>query len=53
MTLFHSIWTLILFVTFILIVLWAWDSRRKEDFDRAARTPLDDDHINNPERSNG
>lgn len=39
----HSIWTVIVFVVFIGIVLWAYSGRRKKDFDEAARLPLDDD----------
>lgn len=39
----HSIWTVIVFVIFIGIVLWAFSGRRKKDFDEAARLPLDDD----------
>ena len=53
MTTFHIIWTLVLFVSFILIVIWAWSSKRKKDFDRAARTPLDDDRIKPQEHSDG
>lgn len=39
----HSIWTVIVFVTFIGIVVWAYSSRRKKDFDDASRLVLDDD----------
>jgi cytochrome c oxidase cbb3-type subunit 4 len=39
----HSIWTVIVFIVFIGIVLWAFSSRRKKDFDEAARLVLDDD----------
>lgn len=39
----HSIWTVILFIVFIGIVVWAFSSRRKKDFDEAARLALDDD----------
>ena len=35
--------TLLLMLTFIGIVLWAWSSKRKKDFDEAARLPLDDE----------
>ena len=42
-TLVHSIWTVVLFVVFIGIVVWAYSSRRKKDFDEAARLALDDD----------
>ena len=43
MQLFHSLWTLALFVLFIAIIFWAWSSKRKDEFERAARLPLDDD----------
>ena len=43
MALFHSIWTVLLFVIFIGIALWAWSSRRSKDFAEAARLPLDDE----------
>ena len=39
----HSIWTVIVFIVFIGIVLWAYSGRRKEDFDEASRLALDDD----------
>lgn len=35
--------TLLLMLTFVGIVLWAWSGKRKKDFDEAARLPLDDD----------
>ena len=40
-----SMTTIVSFVVFIGIVLWAWSSRRKEAFDEAAQAPfaLDDD----------
>ena len=43
MVLFHSIWTVLLLVLFIGIWAWAWSSRRKGDFESAARLPLEDD----------
>lgn len=39
----HSIWTVLVFIVFIGIVLWAYSGRRKTDFDEAARLALDDD----------
>ena len=42
-TLVHSIWTVIVFVVFIGIVIWAYSSRRKKDFDEAARLALDEE----------
>jgi cytochrome c oxidase cbb3-type subunit 4 len=41
--LIESIWTIVLLVTFIAIVIWAWGSKRKKTFDEAARLPLEDD----------
>jgi cytochrome c oxidase cbb3-type subunit IV len=39
----RSIVTVVTFVCFIGIWVWAWSSRRKEDFDRAAHLPFDQD----------
>ncbi|QIT54970.1 cbb3-type cytochrome c oxidase subunit 3 [Aquisalimonas sp. 2447] len=35
--------TLILLILFIGIVFWAFSSRRKKDFEEAARLPLEDE----------
>jgi cytochrome c oxidase cbb3-type subunit 4 len=35
--------TLALLLAFVGLVAWAWSSRRKADFDEAARLPLGDD----------
>ncbi len=43
MVIFHSFWTVFLFVLFLAITVWAWSARRKADFDEAARLPLEDD----------
>lgn len=40
---FHSIWTLVLFISFIGIFLWAYSSRRKTDFEQAANLVFDQD----------
>ena len=37
------VWTVVAFVFFVGVVIWAWSGRRKEDFDKAARMALDDD----------
>lgn len=37
------IWTVVAFVIFIGIVIWAWGSGRKAEFDKAARMAMDDD----------
>ena len=39
----RSAMTVLAFATFIGIVLWAWSSRKRHDFDMAARSVLDDD----------
>ena len=36
----RSLATVVSFVTFIGIVLWAWSRRHQERFDEAARLPL-------------
>lgn len=37
------IWTVLAFVIFVGIVIWAWGSGRKAEFDKAARMAMDDD----------
>ncbi len=39
----RSMMTVMAFATFIGIVLWAWSSRKKGDFEWAARSVLEDD----------
>lgn len=39
----HSIWTVVAFVFFIGVVIWAWSGKRKKDFDKAARMAMDDE----------
>jgi cytochrome c oxidase cbb3-type subunit 4 len=41
--LMQSIWTVVAFVIFVAIVIWAWSSKRKASFDKAARMALDDE----------
>lgn len=36
--------TVLVFITFVVIVIWAWSSNRTKDFDEAARLPLDDNN---------
>ena len=43
MVTFYSVLTLVLFVGFIGIIIWAWSAKRKKDFEEAARLPLDDE----------
>lgn len=40
--LLQGIWTIIVLIAFIAIVAWAWSSKRKKDFDKAARIPFQD-----------
>ncbi|MDP3133058.1 MAG: cbb3-type cytochrome c oxidase subunit 3 [Burkholderiaceae bacterium] len=39
----RSIVTLVSFVTFIGIIVWAWSKRNKADFDEAAQLPFKDE----------
>jgi len=39
----HSILTIVAIIIFLGIIVWAYSSKRKQDFDEAARLPLDDD----------
>jgi cytochrome c oxidase cbb3-type subunit 4 len=43
MTLFHSLWTVVVLVTFIGIIVWAFSKKRHAAFDQAARLPLEDE----------
>jgi len=39
----QSVWTVVAFVFFVGVVVWAWSSKRKSSFDKAARMALDDE----------
>lgn len=39
----HIVWTVLLFVIFIAIVVWAWSKPQQQRFARAALSPLRDD----------
>ncbi len=41
MTLVLSLWTVVAFLIFCGIVVWAWNPGRKEEFDSASRLALD------------
>jgi len=41
-TLFQSIWSIVVMITFLGIVAWAYSGKRKSDFDEAARLPFED-----------
>lgn len=40
---FRGLLTAVLMVLFVALVFWAYSRRRKEDFEAAARLPLDSD----------
>ncbi len=42
-TFIQSIWTIVVMVTFLGIVVWAYSGKRKSAFDEAARLPFEDD----------
>jgi len=42
---FRTIITVVAFVTFLGIVVWAWSGRRQAAFAQASRIPLDDDDL--------
>ena len=42
MNLFHSLWTIVVLVTFIGIIAWSYSKNRKSDFDAAANLALED-----------
>ncbi len=45
MSLILSIWTVVAFLMFIGISLWAWNSGNKKEFEEAARIPFEEDEI--------
>jgi cytochrome c oxidase cbb3-type subunit 4 len=45
-TLFQSIWSIVVMITFLGIVAWAYSGKRKAAFDEAARLPFEDDSSN-------
>jgi cytochrome c oxidase cbb3-type subunit 4 len=46
----RALFTLLMFVAFIGVCVWAWSSRRKGDFEEAANLPLEDDSALNAPR---
>lgn len=47
--LIHSLWTIVVMITFLSIVGWAYSGKRKAEFEEAARLPLEDDEPTNPQ----
>jgi len=48
---FRIVTTVLTFLTFIGIVAWAFSSRRKKDYEAAARMALDDEQPIQPDGS--
>jgi cytochrome c oxidase cbb3-type subunit 4 len=44
---FHILWTVLLFILFVAIIIWAWSSKRKVEFDELAHLPLDEEKFAN------
>ncbi len=44
-TAIRTVFTVIVFATFIGIVLWAYSTARQRDFERAASAPLEDEEL--------
>lgn len=44
----RSIFTLLLFILFIAICIWAYSKRRKQEFEDAANIPFQVDEISQP-----
>lgn len=42
-TIFQSIWTIVVMVIFLSIIVWAYSSKRKSEFEEAAYLPIADD----------
>jgi len=53
LTLARSIVTVAAFITFVGIVIWAWSGARREGFEAAARSPLEDDELERGGSSGG
>jgi cytochrome c oxidase cbb3-type subunit IV len=55
--LIQSVWTVVVLVLFVGIVIWAWSSKRKQEFDEAANIPFHEDdasaEITSKENSHG
>jgi len=45
----QSVWTVVAFILFVGILIWAFLPGRRKDFDEAAQLPLDDEIIVNNE----
>lgn len=51
LALIQSIWTIVVMITFLAIVWWAYSDKRKTAFDAAARLPLEDEQMTPPNKT--
>jgi cytochrome c oxidase cbb3-type subunit 4 len=42
-TLLQALWSIVVMITFLGIVFWAYSGKRKKAFDEAANLPFDDE----------
>ena len=50
-TLIQALWSIVILITFLGIVIWAYSGKRKAAFDEAARVPFDEPKANNKHSS--
>ncbi|MEE9342743.1 MAG: cbb3-type cytochrome c oxidase subunit 3 [Gammaproteobacteria bacterium] len=50
---FRGISTLLAFIAFIGVWVWAWSSKRKSAFDEAANLPFEDDDLDKNSKNEG
>lgn len=48
LNLMRAVSTVLAMLAFLAIVAWAWSRRRREEFDRAAHLPLEEDADERP-----
>ena len=44
---FRGLATVLAMIAFVAVAAWAWSRRRKESFERAAQSPLEEDTVPN------
>ena len=48
----RSWFTVVMIITFVSIVVWAWSKKRVKDFNEAAHMPLDEPEVPRPAAKN-
>jgi len=43
MAIFQSVWTIVVMLAFFGVIAWAYNSKRKDTFNNAANSLIDDD----------